>query len=96
MSKSLNNGIDPIKVCDDYGIDVLRYAMANSGTPGLDCNIGPKIYEQISTYLNKVWSAARLILSLLPDGFEPKKLEKKELGFIEDRKSTRLNSSHIH
>lgn len=83
MSKSLNNGIDPIKVCDDYGIDVLRYAMANSGTPGLDCNIGPKIYEQISTYLNKVWSAARLILSLLPDGFEPKKLEKKELGFID-------------
>lgn len=84
MSKSSNNGIDPIKVCEDYGIDVLRFAMANTGTPGLDCNIGAKTYESVVTFLNKVWSASRLVLSIIPEDYEFTEHKSSELGFLDN------------
>ncbi|MGV2393946.1 UNVERIFIED_CONTAM: class I tRNA ligase family protein [Campylobacter lari] len=36
MSKSLNNGIDPIKVIEEFGSDALRYFIVTNTTPGFD------------------------------------------------------------
>jgi len=36
MSKSLNNGIDPIKVIAEYGADALRYFLVSNSAPGQD------------------------------------------------------------
>lgn len=81
MSKSLGNGIDPIEVVEKYGADSLRYVVATNGTPGQDNNVGFKLIEESRTFLNKVWNAARFVLSLIPDGFESRSLTNKELSF---------------
>jgi valyl-tRNA synthetase len=36
MSKSLNNGIDPMKVIDEYGADALRSFLVSTATVGED------------------------------------------------------------
>ena len=36
MSKSLGNGIDPLKVIDEYGADALRFTLATNNSPGND------------------------------------------------------------
>ena len=36
MSKSLGNGIDPLKVIDEYGADALRFTLATGNSPGND------------------------------------------------------------
>jgi valyl-tRNA synthetase len=36
MSKSLNNGIDPNSVIDEYGADALRYFLTSSSSVGED------------------------------------------------------------
>ncbi len=36
MSKSLNNGVDPVKVIEEYGSDSLRFFLVTSSSPGLD------------------------------------------------------------
>jgi valyl-tRNA synthetase len=36
MSKSLNNGIDPMKVIDEYGADALRFFLVSTVTVGED------------------------------------------------------------
>lgn len=83
MSKSSNNGVDPIKICEQYGVDALRYAMANTGTPGLDCNIGNKTYENVVTFLNKVWNASRYVLSIIPEDYKFAEAKNSELSFID-------------
>nr|WP_318029932.1 class I tRNA ligase family protein [Mycoplasmopsis bovis] len=35
MSKSLNNGVDPVKVIEEYGSDSLRFFLVTSSSPGL-------------------------------------------------------------
>ena len=36
MSKSLGNGIDPMDVIDQYGVDALRWFLSTGSTPGQD------------------------------------------------------------
>ena len=36
MSKSLGNGIDPLKIIDQYGADTLRFSLINGIAPGSD------------------------------------------------------------
>ena len=36
MSKSLNNGIDPLEVINEYGADALRFTLATGNSPGND------------------------------------------------------------
>ena len=71
MSKSLGNGIDPIDVVKEYGVDSLRYALATTVTPGLDMSFGMDKIRSASTFLNKIWNASRYILINLGDDFEP-------------------------
>ncbi len=36
MSKSLNNGVDPLEVIDQYGADALRFMLMTGNSPGND------------------------------------------------------------
>lgn len=83
MSKSLGNGIDPFDVIKQYGTDSLRYSLATGSTPGLDINFSMSKVENAHNFLNKVWNASRYILSLLPEGFKPRKPEVSELSFVD-------------
>ncbi len=65
MSKTKGNVIDPLKVIDEFGTDSLRFTLLVGATPGKDMNISLKKVEANRNFVNKVWNATRLVLSLL-------------------------------
>lgn len=75
MSKSLGNGVDPLKVIDQYGADALRFMVASGNSPGNDMRYSEDKVKASRNFANKLWNATRFIMMNLPDDFEtPKKL----------------------
>jgi len=69
MSKSLGTGIDPLELIDRYGTDATRYGlMKNSLTQ--DVRFSYSAIEEGGKLANKLWNAARLIVSSC-DGATP-------------------------
>ena len=62
MSKSLGNGIDPLKVIEQYGADALRFTLATGNSPGNDMRYSQEKVEASRNFANKIWNAARFIL----------------------------------
>ena len=62
MSKSLGNGVDPLKVIDKYGADALRLTLITGNAPGNDMRYSDKKVEASRNFANKVWNASRFIL----------------------------------
>ncbi len=62
MSKSLNNGIDPLDVIEHYGADALRFTLANGTSPGNDMRFSEEKIRSSRNFANKIWNAARFIL----------------------------------
>jgi valyl-tRNA synthetase len=59
MSKSKGNGIDPLNLFDQYGVDASRFAFAYLSTGGQDIKHDPRRFEQGRNFANKLWNAAR-------------------------------------
>ena len=59
MSKSKGNGIDPLELFGQYGVDASRFAFAFLSTGGQDIKHDPRRYEQGRNFANKLWNAAR-------------------------------------
>ena len=70
MSKSKGNVIDPLSVMDKYGTDALRFSLAALAAQGRDIRIAEERIEGYRNFANKIWNAARLVLSNL-DGYDP-------------------------
>jgi valyl-tRNA synthetase len=62
MSKSKGNGIDPVDLFDQYGVDACRFAFASLSTGGQDIKHDPRRFEQGRNFANKLWNAARFAL----------------------------------
>ena len=62
MSKSLGNGIDPLKIIDEYGADALRLTLATGNSPGNDMRFSSKKVEASRNFANKIWNASRFAL----------------------------------
>lgn len=62
MSKSLGNGIDPLKVIEQYGADALRFTLATGNSPGNDMRFSKEKVESSRNFANKIWNASRFIL----------------------------------
>ena len=77
MSKSLGNGIDPLKIIDEYGADALRFTLATGNSPGNDMRFSIKKVEASRNFANKIWNASRFTLMNLDiDSIEiPENLE---------------------
>ena len=67
MSKSLGNGVDPIDVVNQYGVDALRYFLTSNTTPGEDTRYSDEKLQASANYLNKIWNASRFILMNLDE-----------------------------
>jgi valyl-tRNA synthetase len=63
MSKSYGNVIDPLVVMDELGTDALRFTLLVGSTPGNDTNLSVKKVEANRNFANKVWNAARFVIS---------------------------------
>ncbi len=70
MSKSLGNGIDPLKVIDEYGADALRFALATGNAPGNDMRFSDEKIESARNFANKLWNASRFVLMNLTEDDE--------------------------
>ena len=62
FSKSLDNGVDPLDVIEQYGADALRFTLATGNSPGNDLRFYIEKVEQSRNFLNKVWNASRFIM----------------------------------
>jgi valyl-tRNA synthetase len=73
MSKSLGNGIDPIKVVDEFGADALRYTVLSMCGVGTDIHLDHEDLEAAfapgRNFANKLWNAGRF--TLMSVGEEP-------------------------
>ena len=67
MSKSLNNGIDPLDIIDQYGADALRFTLGTGSTPGSDTRFSDEKVLSSRNFANKIWNAARYVLMNLED-----------------------------
>jgi valyl-tRNA synthetase len=60
MSKTKMNGIDPLEVFDQYGVDATRLKLASVGSTDIRWN--DKQIESYRNFANKIWNAARFAL----------------------------------
>ncbi len=70
MSKSLGNGIDPLKVIEEFGADALRFALATGNAPGNDMRFSDEKIEAARNFANKLWNASRFVLMNLTESDE--------------------------
>src|SRR5919198_3028321 len=77
MSKSKGNVADPLDVMDRYGTDAFRFTLAALAGLGRDIRISEERIEGYRNFANKLWNAARLVLSNL-DGYDAAKARKAE------------------
>lgn len=91
MSKSLGNGIDPLAVIQQYGVDALRYFITTNATPGLDMRYNEEKLTAASNYLNKIWNATRYVEMSLGEDYVYHKPTKKGLSTLDAAILDKLN-----
>ncbi|MBI4587227.1 MAG: valine--tRNA ligase [Candidatus Rokubacteria bacterium] len=67
MSKVKGNIIDPLDLMDKYGTDALRFTLAALVGQGRDIRFGEERVEAYRNFANKLWNAARFVLTNLED-----------------------------
>lgn len=92
MSKSLNNGVDPMDVIEKYGCDSLRYFLTTNSAPGQDLRYIEEKLEASWNFINKIWNASRYVLMNLT-GLESKHINIDKLNVADKWILTRLNET---
>ncbi len=67
MSKSLGNGIDPLKMIDQFSADAVRFTLIMLSSEGQDTNLSTKNFEMGRNFSNKIWNAYRFLSMHLSD-----------------------------
>ena len=70
MSKSKGNVVDPLEVMERYGTDALRFTLSALAAQGRDIRLSNERIEGYRNFVNKLWNAARFVLSNL-EGHRP-------------------------
>ncbi len=65
MSKLRGNVVDPLRLVDLYGADALRFALTTGNSPGNDMRLNETKMEASRNFANKLWNAARYVISNL-------------------------------
>jgi valyl-tRNA synthetase len=73
MSKSLGNGIDPVKVIDEFGTDVLRFSILAGTKLDRDPRFGMEKATLARNFINKIWNATKFY-TMIKDEPNPKNL----------------------
>ena len=63
MTKSLGNSPDMIDIIDEHGADAFRFSLMMLSPPGQDLLFDEKKLEVGKHFANKIWNAARFVLS---------------------------------
>jgi len=62
FSKSLDNGVDPLEIINQYGTDALRMALTVGIGPGNDSKFDVAKVKAYKNFANKIWNIARFVL----------------------------------
>ena len=92
MSKSLGNGVDPLKVIDEYGADTLRFSLLTGVAPGSDIRFSTEKCESSRNFINKIWNASRFVLMNL-EGVDVLPIEDVKLEIKDKWILSRFNSA---
>lgn len=83
FSKTLGNGIDPLEIIEKYGADAMRYTCVNLAPIGGRVKMSPDDFDSGSRFVNKLWNAARFLLSKVDKSREIKPLDHSKLSLPE-------------
>src|SRR3989344_6019843 len=84
FSKSLNNGIEPLEVIEQYGTDALRMALTIGVAPGSDVKFDCNKVKAYKLFANKIWNAARFVLQ-----------NTENINLAEKPKLTDMDAKHL-
>jgi valyl-tRNA synthetase len=84
MSKSLGNVIDPLDAVATYGADALRFGLSFQATDAQNIPFGEEHMDAGRRFANKIWNAARLVLSA-SEGEGPSALPEPSAWTLPDR-----------
>ncbi len=76
MSKSLNNGVDPLDIIESHGADAMRFTLAQMTTQTQDVRMPVKLdpktgknssdkFDAGRNFVNKLWNASRFAIAIL-------------------------------
>ena len=67
MSKTKGNVLDPLALIDQYGADAVRFALTTGNSAGNNMRLNEQRLEASRNFANKLWNAARFVLSNIED-----------------------------
>lgn len=90
FSKSLDNGIEPEEVIDEFGTDALRMSMLVGVGPGNDVNFDLEQVKAYKRFANKIWNGTKFVLMNVDDynGSGPKTLGENDKKRLSELKET--------
>lgn len=83
MSKSLGNGIDPMDVIAEHGVDALRFFLTTNSTPGQDLRYIDEKVAASANFINKIWNASRFVLMQIPEDMEVSDIDLSNASMID-------------
>ncbi|MCF0110308.1 MAG: valine--tRNA ligase [Erysipelotrichaceae bacterium] len=92
MSKSLGNGVDPIDVIEQFGVDSLRFFLTTNSTPGQDLRYSEDKIKAAWNFINKIWNASRFVMMNL-EGFTLEDVDLSKLSTIDTWMLGRMNQT---
>lgn len=93
MSKTKGNVIDPLVMCDEFGADAVRFALAQQSGTGRDIPFGTSRIAPARNFATKVWNAARFAISMLEDEELPDEIDLAALGTVDRWILSRLSEA---
>ena len=84
FSKSLDNGVEPIQIIEEYGADALRMSMIVGIGPGADAKFDIQKVKAYKNFTNKIWNITRYVLSMKREGELNKELIEEWNLFAKD------------
>jgi len=79
MSKSLDNGVDPLEMIDKFGADALRFMLICGNATGNNMRWNEEKIASSRNFANKLWNAARYVLMNLSDDFKETEIDSEKL-----------------
>ena len=79
MSKSRGNGVDPVKLMEDYGADGMRFGLIAQVTGSQSIRFDEQRIESARNFANKIRNAARFVEMNL-DGYVPGEPEARDIS----------------
>ena len=92
MSKSSNNGVDPIEVIEKYGADALRFSLLFGNGTSNDFKFSEAKILEDRKFINKIWNAGKF-LELIISQSEKVEFDKTKLNIYDKWIYTKLDNA---